>query len=195
MVLLMLAWQVFISTGPEEGAVQLYHTEFSPSDAPSAGRWSGSPFSLVAAPFMPGTLKVAPLSDFGEPKLSASGLTNAASAMLILGLLAVPPARVSVTSLPLSTNAKLMSLTVLKGSLSSRSAQAPATCGAAIEVPLSEAKLPPGTDETMFVPGASRSTIEDILESGAMVSLSVVLPTAIALEMHAGAATASVKPS
>ena len=26
----MLAWQVFISTWPEEGAVQLYHTECSP---------------------------------------------------------------------------------------------------------------------------------------------------------------------
>src|SRR5215213_1867651 len=88
-----------------------------------------------------------------------------------------------------------MSLTVLKGSLSSRSAQAPATCGAAIEVPLFLAKLPPGTDEAMLTPGASRSTIEEKLESGAMVSCLVVLPTVIALEMHAGEATASVKPS
>ena len=100
-----LLWQVSIVTGPEKGAVQLYHTEFSPSDALSAGRWSGSPFSLVAASFMPGTLKVAPLSDFGEAKSSARGLTYADSAMLILYPVAVPPARVSFTSLPLSLNA------------------------------------------------------------------------------------------
>src|SRR5829696_6442904 len=95
-----------------------------------------------------------------------------------------------------------MLLTVLEGSLSSRSAQAPATCGAAIEVPLSLEKLPPGTDDKMPTPGASRSTIPEKLELGAMVSrfvvmesFVVVLPTVIALEMHAGAATASVKPS
>src|SRR5215217_8871275 len=106
MVLLMLAVQVSISTGPEKGAVQLYHTEFSPYDAPSAGRWSGSPISLVAASFMPGTLKLAPLSDFGEAKSSARGLTFAASAMLILcPEYRYPPARVSFTSLPVSLNA------------------------------------------------------------------------------------------
>src|SRR5918994_146744 len=95
-----------------------------------------------------------------------------------------------------------MLLTVLKGSFSSRSAQAPATCGAAIEVPPLMAKLPPGTDDLMLVPGASRSTIPDIFELGAMVSRFVVmvssvivLPTVIALEMHAGKLTASVKPS
>src|SRR5688572_7135562 len=94
-----------------------------------------------------------------------------------------------------------MLLTVFQGSLSSRSAQAPATCGAAIEVPVFLAKLPPGTDDLMFTPGASRSTIPDILELGAMVSFlvvalsfTVVAPTVIALEMHAGAATALVKP-
>src|SRR5215217_5248572 len=85
-------------------------------------------------------------------------------------------------------------ITVLLGSLSSRSAQAPATCGAAIEVPLFWAKLPPGTDEVMPTPGASRSTIGDILELEAMASLSVVEPTVIALDMHPGAPTASVKP-
>src|SRR5215211_193124 len=89
-----------------------------------------------------------------------------------------------------------MPLTVLEGYLSSRSAQAPATCGAAIEVPLSLEKLPPGTDDKMPTPGASRSTIEDLkLESGAMESWSFVEPTVIALEMHAGKPTASVKPS
>src|SRR5215218_2306865 len=103
---LKLLSQVSKFAGPEKGAVQLYHTELSPSDAPSAGRWSGSPVSLVAASFMPGTLKEAPLSDFGEPKSSARGLTFAASAMLILcPEYRYPPARVSFTSLPVSLNA------------------------------------------------------------------------------------------
>ena len=41
--------QVSTVTGPETGAVQLYHTEFSPSDPLSAGMWSGSTGCLMAA--------------------------------------------------------------------------------------------------------------------------------------------------
>src|SRR4029453_15446782 len=126
------------------------HTEFSPSDS-LRDRWSGSPDSLVAAPFMPATLKMASVvgRDCGEPKPSPGGLTCAASAMLILDFIAVAPGRGSVIGVPFACKSDKMSPTLLLGSFSSRSAKAPATCGAAIEVPLLESNAPPGMDELM----------------------------------------------
>ena len=69
-------------------------------------------------------------SDRGETKSSLGGLTREASAMLILGVVTVPPGRVSVTGVPLQSQAEnKMSNQLFAGSCSSRSAQAPETCG------------------------------------------------------------------
>ncbi len=76
------------------------------------------------------------------------------------------------------------------GALERITAKAPATCGAAIEVPLKVAK-PPGTDELMDDPGAKTSMKAATFEKLETISDLVVEPTLIALEMHAGAPIAS----
>src|SRR5687767_15468380 len=91
--------QVSMVTCPEEGAVQLYQTVFSPRDPLAAGRWSGSPDSLVALTFVP--LTVVPLMYCAFAKASLAGpWIPAASAMLILGFVTPPVTRVSVTGVP-----------------------------------------------------------------------------------------------
>jgi len=57
----------------------------------------------------------------------------------------------------------------------------------AIEVPLQTANPPPGTDELMLEPGASRDRIDARFANEETVSLSVVEPTLTADEMQAGA--------
>ncbi len=74
------------------------------------------------------------------------------------------------------------------------SAHAPATCGAAMEVPLKKANPPPGTDELMLSPGASNDKNDAELENEERVSDFVVDPTLTALEIHAGAPMEFVKP-
>jgi hypothetical protein len=63
-----------------------------------------------------------------------------------------------------------------------------------MEVPLETANPPPGTEELMLWPGASRERKEAELENEETASDSVVDPTLTALDMHAGAPMESVKP-
>ena len=80
-------------------------------------------------------------------------------------------------------------------------ANAPATCGAAIDVPAKVANPPPGTDEVIHWPGASNERNEALLENDDTVSTvapkdpSPVDPTLMALEIQAGAEIWLVKPS
>src|SRR5262245_9942894 len=96
---------------------------------------------------------------------------------------------------PVLTNAVRLSLTLAEGFWDLRIAQAPATCGAAMDVPSKAAKPPPGTDEVMTPPGARRLRIGALLEKFATKSDFVVAPTLMALEMQAGAEMPSAKPS
>src|SRR5262245_58996225 len=73
---------------------------------------------------------------------------------------------------------------------------APATCGAAIDVPLNDANVPPGTDEVMFMPGASSERNGARFENGAIVlELLDVAPTEITSASHAGSLIASSRLS
>ncbi len=73
-------------------------------------------------------------------------------------------------------------------------ATAPATWGAAMEVPVLDPKLPPRIEEAIFVPGASMSTTSALLEDGLTASSLVVLPTVNAVVIHPGAPTPLEKP-
>ena len=73
-------------------------------------------------------------------------------------------------------------------------AQAPATCGAAMEVPVRYAYPAPGTEEYMLVPGASNESQLLLLDETYTTSDFVVFPTLMALEMQAGALKASTYP-
>src|SRR5215217_3601469 len=66
----------------------------------------------------------------------------------------------SVTGLPVRSNASWTAATLAVDPTWRAIAHAPATCGAAIEVPLNDVKPPPGTDELTFSPGAKKSTSE-----------------------------------
>jgi hypothetical protein len=55
-----------------------------------------------------------------------------------------------------SVNRFNISVTLAVGNFCLSTAQAPATCGAAIEVPEKIAKPPPGTDDVIKSPGASK---------------------------------------
>jgi hypothetical protein len=76
-----------------------------------------------------------------------------------------------------------------------RAANAPATCGVAIEVPLKRANSPSGTEERMPLPGARRSRIEALFVNVETSSTLVVEPTLTAEETQAGAEIAFTKPS
>src|SRR5262245_46556935 len=65
-------------------------------------------------------------------------------------------------------------------------AHAPATCGAAIDVPSSISNSPPGIDETMPSPGASSDKNGEMFENHATSSVKLTAPTLIALGTHAG---------
>src|SRR5262245_56672303 len=77
------------------------------------------------------------------------------------------------------------------------SAKTPATCGAAIDVPLAISTPPPVVEVLIEKPGASRLMPGARLENDATASAggSVVAPTLIAASMQAGAATAFGRPS
>src|SRR6516225_452358 len=65
-------------------------------------------------------------------------------------------------------------------------ANAPATCGAAIDVPLNTSYPPPGTDELMFSPGASSDRKGAMSEKKDTSSVRLLDPTLTADEIHAG---------
>ena len=104
----------------------------------------------------------------------------------------VPPLRVSLIEMPLIVSADSTASTDAPGSFDFRTAQAPVTWGADIEVPLFEAYRSPGMDELIDDPGASREMKEAIFEKEDTVSDEVVDPTLIAVETHAGALMALV---
>jgi hypothetical protein len=90
---------------------------------------------------------------------------------------------------------------VAEGAFDLSTAQAPATCGVAIDVPEKVWKLPPGTEELIHRPGASRFKKEALLEKPDTTSTVVprlpssVEPTLIALEIQAGYEIPFVLPS
>ena len=86
-------------------------------------------------------------------------------------------------------------LTVAFGSIALRTATAPATCGAAIEVPVASHNIrSPGIAEQMYVPGAKTWTIELEFEPIVVLpntaswpgAVKVVLPTVMAFLTRAG---------
>ena len=72
--------------------------------------------------------------------------------------------------MPVSTKVASASSTVAVGKACLYTAQAPATWGAAIDVPSSVSKPPPGTDEVIGVPGANRSRSAEAFENQATSS-------------------------
>src|SRR3954447_11163835 len=97
----------------------------------------------------------------------------------------------SVIGSPVASSAWTICAAGTSGSFERRSAMAPATYGAAAEVPSAVAQPLPGTDEVTETPGASRATIGPSSVNGASASGVVVVeaPTATALLMQAGAPT------
>jgi len=98
-----------------------------------------------------------------------------------------PGFRVSFTEVPVSRNNVRMSVMVAPGATALATAQAPVTMGAAIEVPFCDIVPPPGTDDSMSTPGASKSRNEATLENEATTGWSHVAPTLMTVEMQAGA--------
>src|SRR5688500_16342586 len=95
---------------------------------------------------------------------------------------------------PVSRSAVRISVTLAHGLRCFSSVHAPVTCGAAIEVPLND-ENPPGTDDVICEPGASRLRKEAALEKLETSSIFVVDATDTADEMQPGELSASPKPS
>ena len=72
------------------------------------------------------------------------------------------------------------------GTASFNRAQVPATCGAAIDVPLSDVYPPPGTDDVIDSPGAYSERNGATFEYQDTTSVLLVEPTLMAEEIHAG---------
>lgn len=106
----------------------------------------------------------------------------------------LPPLRESLMDAPVLVSAVNMALTDAPGSFDFNTAQAPVTCGAAMEVPLLNEYASPGTDEYIEDPGARSEMKEAIFEKEETVFDEVVDPTLIAVEMQAGAPMALVYP-
>ena len=81
--------------------------------------------------------------------------TLSARSTWILGLVVPVPARGSVIGSPVLVRAWRIASTLAVGAACFRMAHAPATCGAAIDVPLATAKFSPGYDEMISSPGAN----------------------------------------
>ena len=163
--------------------------------APKAALAPGSKLSPVTV-----TLRLVPtVARSGETlaMTGAPGLTSALSARStwIRGRVVPVPARVSVIRIPVSLRAWRTSSTLAVGAACLRIAQAPVTCGAAIDVPLAIAKSPPGNDEMMSAPGANRDRKGATFEKSATWSSLVVAPTLTAVDTHAGALSWPVAPS
>src|SRR4051794_20164731 len=105
------------------------------------------------------------------------------------------PLRPSVIGTPVLCSCESTLATDAVGAGCFMTAQAPATCGVAIEVPLKTAKPPPGTDELIEDPGAHRSSSVPEFENEDTVSVFVVEPTVIAVEMQPGVETPVEAPS
>ena len=126
---------------------------------------------------------------------ASAGSWSSAARSMIRGVVTVPPGRVSAIGKPVVRNAARISLTDAVGLTCRRSAQVPATCGVAIEVPLMKPKPPPGKDELMDSPGARSDKKDATFEKLDTTSFLVVEPTLIAVEMHPGALIELVESS
>src|SRR5688500_7819652 len=84
----------------------------------------------------------------------------------------------SYTDTPVRRSTSTISVTPASGFSDLRTAHAPDTCGAAIDVPPSAVKPPPGTAELMISPGASSVSCALLLvnDDTASVPSSVVEP-------------------
>src|SRR5688572_15598922 len=109
----------------------------------------------------------------------------------------VRPLRPSVTACPVVLSAESTCATVADGARFRSSAQAPVTCGAAIEVPSSGPKPFGGVsrEEVIDTPGASRFKNDAEFEKFATTSVLDVAPTLTAVEMQPGADMLFVNPS
>src|SRR5258706_8640637 len=101
----------------------------------------------------------------------------------------------SVIGSPVNCSASRIVVTLASGAACFSSPQTPATCGAAIDVPLSGSYPPPGIDEVIDSPGAKSDRNGAVFENQATSSCLVVAPTLTADEMQAGAARPNGQPS
>src|SRR5712692_4356192 len=92
----------------------------------------------------------------------------------------------SVTGSPVFRSAVNTVPTLAPGTACLITPHAPATCGAAIDVPLSAWYDPPGTDEVIDSPGASSERNGVTLENHETASVLSVETTLTADEMQAG---------
>src|SRR2546422_1219756 len=120
-----------------------------------------------------------------------AGLTRGVSAanasyMRTRCAVTVPPVRVSVTGSPVWRRAFRIVLTLAFGMACLMTAHTPATCGVAIDVPLSTLYPPPGTDELIKLPGARSDMNDAMFEKYETASALSVEPTLIAVETHPG---------
>src|SRR5262245_7465358 len=159
-----------------------------------------APFSSPPPVFSTTNVLSAVLPAGTVPKSCESGVTErtgggwvlpiraiSARSTWILGRVVPPPARGSVIGTPVLVRMFRMSSTLAFGAACFRMAQAPATWGAAIDVPLAAAKASPGYDETISSPGANNERKGATFEKSATWSSFVVAPTLTALDTHAGA--------
>jgi hypothetical protein len=100
-----------------------------------------------------------------------------------------------VIGLPVVVRILRISSTLAEGLCCLSSDQAPATCGAATEVPLRFPYVEVGMDELTLTPGANRLAFGPTSEKLATLSESSTAATLTAPEMHAGYSMPSVKPS
>lgn len=135
-----------------------------------------------------------PVSQYRDRKGGAAQ-GNALSALKILIRGVVMPFRASVIGRPVARRVFSTTGTVAAGDNCFRMAQAPATCGVAMDVPERLSNPPPGTEETMPWPGANRDRKAAEFENAEIASAFVVDPTLTAVEMQPGALMALVNPS
>ena len=102
--------------------------------------------------------------------------------------------RESVTDTPAFNMRVRSSSVVSAGYISRNTSQAPAACGAAIDVPRHVANVAPGTDDSIHSPGASIDRNDALFENVETESAGVAPgppsrtePTLTAVEMQAGA--------
>src|SRR5258705_859953 len=121
-------------------------------------------------------------------------IASSARSTWILGRVVPVPARVSSIMTPVMLKAWRISSTLPVGLACLSTAQAPVTCGAAIDVPLAITNAPPGYEEVMLSPGANRDRKGATFEKYATWSSLVVAATLTAVDTHAGALSWSRAP-
>src|SRR5581483_6268984 len=166
---------------------------------PLAAPWRATVTVHVPAPppaSVSETDLVAPAPGLSRPNDRSAGSAKTSGALAAGTWTRPPPSRVVGSSFaaegagfPVRTGADFTWATVQSGCRCSRSAAAPATCGAAMLVPLNDAQVPScgGTEEVMSTPGAATSGfipseigVGPPLENDAIVSCFVTAAAVIA---------------